>query len=335
MSCHSVHEYDEVRMFHKLGYDVFSPSAYMNPQNEDYLRPGINGLIYDPLDVENFHKLAAPETDNKDNLTREFLKPFDIIFVMSLADRWIVKQWDVIKDKIVVWRTNGQSNASQELNIKKLREKYSNLKIVRYSPTERTMKNYAGEDCMIRFGKRPDEYYGWTGKENRVMSLCQNMMGRSSECSWRIFKEIAKSFPTTLYGMSNEDNEYWIGKKLLTSELMEALRNNLIYFYTGTKPANYTLNFIEAWMTGIPVVAIGPKLGNAFGYNTYEIQDLIINNVNGFVSDDIEELKSYISMLFANPELCKQIGYNGRLSAIKYFNEYDKEKEWKSFFEQL
>jgi glycosyltransferase involved in cell wall biosynthesis len=335
MSCHSVHEYDEVRMFNKLGHQVFSPSAYMNPQNEDHLRPGIEGLVYDPIDVEKFHKLALPGTDNKDNLTTDFLKPFDVIFVMSLADRWIVKQWDIIKDKIVIWRTNGQSNSVQELKMKSLKEKYPNLKIARYSPTERTMTNYAGEDCMIRFGKRPDEYCDWNGKNKRVMSLCQNMIGRSRDCSWGVFEQIAKTFPTTLYGMSNEDNEFWIGRKLLTSELIQAMQDNLVYFYTGTKPANYTLNFIEAWMTGIPVVAVGPKIGNAIGYNTYEIQNLIKNGINGFVSDNIEELKSCVSLLLNNYDLCKQIGKNGRISAIKHFNEYDKEIEWKKFFDEL
>ena len=338
MSCHSVHEFDEVRMFHKLGYDIFSPSAYYNPQCSDYLRPGIDGLKYKQEDIENYNKLHAhnhPFPDGKDRLTKEFLKDFDVVFVMSLADRWIINQWDVLKDKIIIWRTNGQSNSVQELRMKELKKKFLNLKIARYSPTERTMENYAGEDCMIRFGKRPDEYYGWNGKNKKVITLCQDMKNRSDACSWDIFKNIAKEFPSTLYGMSNENNEYWIGRKLQTEEMMQVLRDNKVYFYGGTKPANYTLNFIEAWMTGIPIVAIGPELGNKNGYNTYEIHNLIDNGKNGYIGNNIDELKSYIKELLENDSLCESISKNGRESAIKYFNEYDKEKEWVEFFKTL
>jgi glycosyltransferase involved in cell wall biosynthesis len=338
MSCHSVLEYDEVRMFHKLGHRIFSPSAYYNPQSSDYLRQGIDGLIYDQDDVEMYkiiEKNCKEGTTGKDYLTKEFVNRFDIIFVMDLADRWIINQWDVLKDKIVIWRTIGQSNQEKELRIKNLKSKFSNLKIARYSPTENTINNYAGEDCIIRFGKRPNEYFGWNGKNKQMISICQSMKSRSDACSWHIFKQLAEKFPSTLYGLSNEENEYWIGKKVSTVELMNALRDNVAYFYGGTKPANYTLNFIEAWMTGIPIIAIGPELGNRDGYKTYEIQNLIENGKNGFISDNINELESYINELMNNDILCNSISKNGRESAMKYFNEYDKEKEWTNFFNSL
>lgn len=339
MSCHSVHEFDEVRMFHKLGYDIFSPAAYYNPQNdEQYLRPGIEGLHYKEEDIINYNNLYNEKShypDGKDNLTKEFLKDFDVVFVMSLADRWIVNQWDVLKDKIVVWRTNGQSNSSQELNIKQIKDKFPNLKIARYSPTERTMHNYAGEDALIRFGKRPDEYCDWNGNINKMITICQDMKGRSNSCSWNIFKQLADQFPSSLYGHANENNEYWIGKTLKTKDLLNVYRDNRVYFYAGTKPANYTLNFIESWMTGMPIVAVGPKTGNENGYDTYETHKLIENGVDGFVSDDINELKNYITLLMNDYDLCKKISENARKSALKYFNEYDKEIEWKNFFNSL
>tara|TARA_S200002703_G_scaffold84354_1_gene72744 strand:+ start:2495 stop:3520 length:1026 start_codon:yes stop_codon:yes gene_type:complete len=341
MSCHSVHEYDEVRMFNKLGYDVFSPSAYYNPQCSDYLRPGINGLFYDDEDIKTFDNLVDRSNpnnlnvDNKDCLTKDFLKSFDVVFVMSLADRWIVDQWDVLKDKVVVWRTNGQSNPMQEHRIKNIRDKYPNLKIIRYSPTENTVDNYAGEDRIIRFGKRPDEYVGWNGHTNKLLTVCQAMKKRSTACSWDVFNTLSKMIPTTLAGISNEECEQWIGRKLKESELLDLYKNYRVYFYTGTHPANYTLNFIEAWMTGIPIVALGPNRGNDPNYNTYEVHKLIDHGVNGFVSDDIDKLKKYIMELMTNENLRNDISKNGRESAIKYFNEYDKEGEWASFFKTL
>jgi glycosyltransferase involved in cell wall biosynthesis len=37
------------------------------------------------------------------------------------------------------------------------------------------------------------------------------------------------------------------------------LRKIRAYVYTGTQPASYTLGLIEAMMTGVPVVSIGPE----------------------------------------------------------------------------
>lgn len=335
MSCHCVHEFDEVRMFHKLGYEIFSPSSYSDPQFKDHLRPGIDGLVYDPTWNDKYKAICTDKIDGKDNLNEEFLSEFDVVFVMSLSDRWIVEQWDVLKDKIVVWRSNGQSDPEKEYRMKALKRKYSNLKIVRYSPTERTYGNYAGEDAVIRFGKRPDEYDGYNGDCENLMTICQNLKGRRESCSWDLYNKVAKDFSSILYGISNEGNKYWIGRKLYTPELVQALRDNRVYFYLGTKPANYTLNFIEAWMTGIPIVALGPELGNADGFNTYEIHKLITNGVDGFIGDDSRTLKKYIRTLMGDQTLCKKVSEAGRKSAMKHFNEYDKEKEWKEFFDSL
>jgi hypothetical protein len=42
-------------------------------------------------------------------------------------------------------------------------------------------------------------------------------------------------------------------------EMRDYLRRIRAYLYTGTQPASYTLGLIEAMMTGVPVVSIGPE----------------------------------------------------------------------------
>jgi hypothetical protein len=44
------------------------------------------------------------------------------------------------------------------------------------------------------------------------------------------------------------------------------LRRARAYLYTGTQPASYTLGLIEAMMTGVPVVSIGPSWMRVFPY---------------------------------------------------------------------
>ena len=103
-------------------------------------------------------------------------------------------------------------------------------------------------------------------------------------------------------------------------------------------PASYTLNFIESWMTGIPVVAIGGEFGNPpFLENqfTYEIPFLIKNGVNGYCSDDLGKLTEYVKNLLEDHELAKKIGAAGREKAIELFGKEKIKKQWIKFFDSL
>ena len=91
-------------------------------------------------------------------------------------------------------------------------------------------------------------------------------------------------------------------------------------------------------MTGIPVVAIGPKAGNSPyepGQETYEIPDLIEHQVSGFYSDDIKELRLNVQYLLDHPENAKLVGQNGRKKAIEIFGKETIKKQWKEFFDKL
>ena len=326
LPCHSVHEYDEVRMFHEMGHEIFSPGAYFNPQCEEFLRPGIPGLKYDEKVVEQYDDIGKvhPGKDQKDYLTKEFVDNFDTIIVMSLS-RWVERNWDEIKHKNVILRTNGQSDEAYEEFVGKYR-KHGNFKVV----------NYGGEDAMIRFGKKLHEYPLWEGDNLQLSTLVQDMKGRSEACSWEIFLELSKRINCKLYGMSNEDaGDLWVGKTTSLSETLDMLKYTRAYFYGGTKPANYTLNFIEALCVGCPIVALGDKLGNLPGQQTYEITNIIENGTDGFCGDSVDELVEYTPELFDNPTLAKTMSGGSRRIAETLFNEKNKKLEWNEFFNQL
>ena len=126
--------------------------------------------------------------------------------------------------------------------------------------------------------------------------------------------------------------------KISFEDQLKELRNNRCYFYTGTHPASYTLNFIEAWMTGIPVIAVGPQWGNANylrNHDLYEVEKLISNGVNGFVSDDIDQLRFYIKHLFARRDVAERVGAAGRQEAIRHFDKQMIMEAWKAFLNQF
>jgi glycosyltransferase involved in cell wall biosynthesis len=86
-------------------------------------------------------------------------------------------------------------------------------------------------------------------------------------------------------------------------------------------------------MTGIPIVAVGPKWGNSMDIagDMYEIPDIIQNGVNGFWSDDINELRERVKMLVENKHEAARIGSMGRQTAIDLFGKEFIKNLWKAY----
>ena len=335
LSCHSILEYDEVKLFHELGHEVFSPGAYVEPKNpgDASLRPGISDLSYNQDILAKFHAIhnKFPGQDNKDHLSQEVVDYFDTIIVMHLP-RWIKLNWEVMKNKRVIWRTIGQSISGVEQELRPYRQ--LGMQIVRYSPMEKNIPGYLGGDAEIRFYKDPEDYKDWNGNKKQVITFAQDMKNRGSACNFPFFEEVTRSFPRHLFGPNNEKVGDWGTGKVSFERLQQELRDNRVYFYTGTHPASYTLNFMESWMTGIPLVAIGPQHGNPnwiSNHNLYEPPSLIQNGVNGFISDNPYELKDYINQLLTNDSLAQSISKAGRESAIKYFGKETIKQQWKEY----
>ena len=329
LSCHSILEHDELKLFTELGIDVFSHGAYLDPNApDDPMRPGFPGKRYD-----QFIELARKHP--KENLPREFVEPFDIIYVLHIS-AWIINNWEAFKDKTVIWRSIGQSCEKDENSLRGYRE--GGMKIVRYSPMERVIPGYIGEDAVIRFYKDPDEYKDWNGAIPEVINVTQDLKRRAAFCGYEHFMQATEGFPRKVYGPHNENLGEVFGGFLPYEELKRAYRDSRVYFYTGTMPACYTLNFVEAYMTGIPIVAIGPELGNPSflpGQFTYEIQDLISDGETGFVSSNIERLREKIKLLMDRRDVADRISENGRRRAIALFGKETIKKLWEDFFGSL
>lgn len=338
LSCHSILEYDEVKLFHELGHEIFSPGAYVEPDNpgDASLRPGIPGLINDPKIAEQYHALNAkyPGDDGKDHLTKEFVDNFDCVIVMHLP-RWVHYNWRIMSHKPVIWRTIGQSISQVEQSLQSYRQQ--GLKIVRYSPKERTIPGYIGEDALIRFYKDPDDYGPWNGDTERIITFAQHMKSRNQACNYDFFEQTTRPFNRHLFGPGNE-GESWTSGKVPFEQLQDEMRNNRAYFYTGTHPASYTLNFMEAWMTGIPIVGIGHERGNATyfpGHNLYEVPDLVRHGTSGFISDDMGTLRNAIDNLMKDKSLAEDISAAGREDAIKHFGKQTIKEQWREFLDHV
>jgi len=324
LSCHSINEYEDISLFTELGHEVVSQGAYRDPRNPgDKSRPPIENAYYN----EKLARIAPSLWGEPINKT--LIEWCDLIYILGI-EAWLPKNWERMKHKHVVFRSIGQSTEHTESILAEYR--HEGLKIVRYSPVEQEIPCFVGGDAIIRFYKDPKEYKSWNGKVKQVMTVAQSMKKREAALKFHIFEKATRGFPRKLYGHANDDvaGELW-GGDLSYEELKKVYRDSRVFFYTCTIPAPYTMAFMEAWMTGTPIVAIGPALA---GFNI-EVPHLIENGVNGFTSDSLLELRKYVSILLDDYDLAKRISYEGRKKAIDLFSKDKIKEQWKAFFEEL
>lgn len=340
LSCHSILEYDEVSLLMELGHHTFSPGAYVEPRNKGdaTLRPGLQNLdpFYDRYmeDLEAWNQIVSPPADDrKYHLTKEFVDRFDAVIVMHIPD-FIRRNWDAIKHKPVVWRTIGQSISDRERELAPYRAQ--GMKIMRYSPKERTIPGYLGEDWMIRFYKDPEEFKGWTGQTKEVLTFNQSVVERRQACNGEFYEKATQGVPRALYGPGNDGLRGAKGK-VPFEQLKQAMREYACYLYLGTHPASYTLNFIEAMMTGIPMAVPGPRLGNAIyfpGHDLYEAHE-IIQGVGHVVDNPVLMKTALMAMLRAKPSEMQTMSDNARQRAIELFGKPTIKSQWAQFISNL
>ena len=339
LSCHTVLAYDEVRLLREIGHQVMCPDSFVEKLNpgDDSIRPQIE-VPADQLDwyrenMRLYHACGIPGKDNKENLSVEFLKRFDAVIVMHLPI-WVTANFQRFQQAgvRVILREIGQSWQRNEEELAACAK--AGMKIVRYSLREELIPNKNHSDALIRFYKDPAEFKGWTGEQAKVVSFAQSIIKRKQPCNFDWLEKITRPFPRELYGAESESLDWGKGK-VSFDRLKATMQESRVYVNSGTYPASYTLGFIEALMTGIPVVSVGPEMGHPypwFGRNhpLYEIGDML-NGENGLCSDDFGATQDFIKQLLADQIFAKKIGDAGRATAIELFGKEKISGLWKDF----
>ena len=265
LASHAVAEYDDLRMFTDLGYDVFAPGGYEDPSRSgEGIRPALPEVPRHPdlvarlQEVRNERGEPGPAIDwGKAALHDDIIDWADVIIVHHFPEQWIGGQWGRIRHKRVIWRTCGQSDPRLEAAMSQYTDE--GLQVVRYSPKEREVFEelgcFAGEDALIRFGKYPDDYGPWIGDWEVVGNITQDMLARGDSVGYPMWERFTKGLPTRPAGKGSEAMG---GLGILSyPDMLDYLCHIRVYLYTGTKPAPYTLGLIEAMLSGVPVVTVG------------------------------------------------------------------------------
>jgi len=335
-AAHDALEYDDLLLFRSLGHQVFClgvSGPFSRRDNE--FRPNLRVLDRDAEYYNEFLKRGCHyDEENRTSaiVTREFVAQFDLTIVVYHTD-FIVRNWKALSIRPVIWRTIGQGLGVLDNAMAQCRAE--GLKIVRWSPTEAQQNNYIGHDAIIRAYKDPNCYQEWIGNCNDTVLTFSNAYPYRYTNEFGFFIESVKG---RKFGIGGSNNEGVLGAfgKLSAADQMAMYRGSAAYCYFQSVGVPYTLNFIEAWMTGIPLLALHRSVNiPGLDFSHDEINSLIDHGTNGFVVKSVAEACCILDDIFKSPDYAAGISGRSRARAIEVFGIAAISSQWEAFISSL
>ena len=158
---------------------------------------------------------------------------------------------------------------------------------------------------IIPFYIDGDFFRGYSGEIAAGLRVANQIAAKKLLLNWSLHREIAKDFPVQIVG-HNPDMP-GVREAASHRELRSFFRSHRFYLHTAHPEYEdgYNTASLEAMATGMPVVC------NAHPSAPIE------NGVNGFVSDDVQELREGIRRLLADRDLAEKMGRAARESVVE------------------
>ena len=150
------------------------------------------------------------------------------------------------------------------------------------------------------------------------LSVANDFINRDYCLNYKGWKRVTEGLPVRVVGDTPGLSE--AAKDV--SELVTEYQTSSVFFNSSTiSPVPTSL--IEAMSCGCAVVSTA----------TCMIPEIIENGVNGFISNDEEELQSYIRQLLDDPSLAAKMGHAARQTVIEKFSEESFINNWNEIFD--
>jgi hypothetical protein len=193
----------------------------------------------------------------------------------------------------------------------------------------------ASVDMTVFLNQHGVKVWGWTGEEKnhmiiphgidtkefafgnemrlpRIISSVNEWVKRSWSHGFDLWKELTLGLPKVVTG-----NNPGLSTALSLPDLIKEYQRSRIFLNT-TQYVSIPTALLEAMACGcVPVTT-----------NTGGMSDFVINGVNGFISNDKEELRSSLEKLLEDEALASQMGAAARQTIIDKFNIVDFTLRW-------
>lgn len=156
-------------------------------------------------------------------------------------------------------------------------------------------------------------------KENHVLSVANDFVERDYCLNFSGWQRVTKDIPTKLIG-----NNEGLSKAVSSTEEIVSEYNKCSVFFNSSTMSPIPMSLLEAMACGCAVVSTA----------TCMIPEIIQNGVNGFISNDENELRAHIEYLMHNPEIAKSIGQYARETILERFSENNFVENWNKLFNE-
>ena len=156
-----------------------------------------------------------------------------------------------------------------------------------------------------------------TKRGSYALSVVNDWINRDWCCGYRVWEEATEGIPTKAIGDTPGLSQ--------PADSLEDLRNNYNSCGLFVNTSTYSpvpMSLLEAMSCGCAVVSTA----------TCAIPEIIENGVNGFATNDISEMKEYISAILKDDELRDSLGKEARKTILNKFSIKRFADEWNEVF---
>jgi glycosyltransferase involved in cell wall biosynthesis len=156
-------------------------------------------------------------------------------------------------------------------------------------------------------------------KKRQILSVVHNFVDRDYCCNYSGWQRITKDLPTRVVG----DTPGLSKAADSVEQLVREYQESTVFLNTSTlSPVPMAL--LEAMSCGCAVVSTA----------TCMIPEIIEDGVNGFISNDEEQLKTHIQWLLDHPDAAVSMGKNARQTILDKFSEEQFINNWNNIFDK-
>jgi len=157
-------------------------------------------------------------------------------------------------------------------------------------------------------------------QEDYILSVANDFVKRDYCLNYSGWQRVTKDKKTKLVG-----NTEGLSEAAKSVEELVLEYNKCAVFFNSSTLSPIPTSLLEAMSCGCAVVSTA----------TCMIPEIIQNGVNGFISNDENELREYIDYLLNNPEIRTSIGFHARKTILEKFSEKQFIDEWNNLFDQV
>lgn len=157
-------------------------------------------------------------------------------------------------------------------------------------------------------------------KGNYILTVANDFMNRDYCLNYSGWQRVTKDLNTKLLG----DTPGLSKSASCISELVEEYNKCSVYF-NSTTLSPIPMSLLEAMSCGCAVVSTA----------TCMIPEIIKNGYNGFISNNEQELRSYIEKIMSDNNLRSELGNNARKTIMEMFSEEKFIDQWNILFDKI